>query len=113
MDVLILVWILVRIRVLDHAARGLRFQDDPRAIALFQIVGDLHAGAGRGPRFGPEFDVGVRLITVDGNAADIHVHGADVQITNGSKVLNDASADGIIVALLLLAAAGDAEGGEC
>ena len=113
MNVLILVRILVWIGVLDHPTIGLRFQDDPGAIALLQIVSDLHSGTGRGSRFRPEFDFGVRLIPVNGNATDIHVHGADVEVTDGSKVLKDAGADSIVVALLLLAAASDSEDGEC
>lgn len=113
MDVLILMRILVWIGVLDHSASGLRFQDDPGAIALFQIVGDLHAGTGSGSRFRPEFDIGVRLIPVDGNAADIHIHGADVQSADGGEVLKDTGAYGLLVALLFFAATGGGESSEC
>jgi len=105
--------VLIRIGVLNHAARGLRFQNDPGAVPLFQIVRDLHAGAGRSACLRPEFNFGVRLIPVHGNTANIHVHGADVQSTDGVEVLKDAGADGVIIALLLLAAASGAEGDEC
>ncbi len=98
--------------MLDHAARGLRFQDDPGAIALFQIVSDLHAGAGCSASLGPELDFGMRLISIDGNAADIHVDGADVQVADGGEVLKDAGANGILVALLFFAADCDRERGE-
>jgi len=81
---LTLVRVLVWIRMLDHASRGLRLQDDPQTIALFQIIGDLHACAGRSSALWTELDIGMCLISADGNAADIHLHGADVQRANRS-----------------------------
>lgn len=112
MNVLILVRILVWIRMLDRAASGLRFQDEPGAIAFFQVISDLHARAGGGSGLRAEFDFGVSLIAVDGNAADVHLHGADVEGANGGQVLQDAGADGVIVAGLVLATACGEEGSE-
>ena len=112
MNVLILMWILVWIRMLNHTTSGLRFQDDPGAIALFQIVSDLHARAGRSSSLGAEFDFSVGLIAVDGNAADVHFHGTDVEGANDGQVLQDTSADGVFVVRLLLAPADGEECGE-
>ena len=112
MNVLILMWILVWIWMLNHSSSGLRFQDDPGAISLFQIVSDLHARAGSSSRFGAEFDFGVGLIAVDGNAADVHFHRADVEGANGSQVLQNAGADGVVVVGVLLASAYGEECGE-
>ena len=112
MNGLILVRILTRVGVLDHPAHRLCFQNDPGPIALLEIVGDLHACSLRGPGLGPEFDVGVRLIPVDGNTADIHVHGAHVKRADSSEVLQDAGANGVLVARLLFASAGGNERGR-
>jgi len=109
---LILMRILVRIRVLHHASSGLRFQDGPGAIMLFQIVGDLHTATGRGAGLRPELNLGMGLASVNGNIANIHLHGADVQRADGLQVLQDAGTNGVIVAGLVLASANGAEGGE-
>ncbi len=112
MYVLILVRVLVGIGMLDHAARRLRFENEPRTVALFQVIGNLHASPLGRPGFGPEFNFGVGLIAVDGNLLDIHYHGAHVEGTNSSKVLHDSGANGIIVILLLLASAGGQKRGK-
>jgi len=109
---LTLMRVLVRIRMLDHASCGLRLQDDPQTVALFQIIGDLHACTGRPSALWTELDFGMGLIPSDGNAADIHLHGADIQRANCGQMLQDASADGVLVALLFLASANGAESGE-
>ena len=111
MNVLILMRILIGIGVLDHPASGLRFQNDPIAVAFLEIVSDLHACALGRAVLGPEFDPSVRLIPVDRNAANIHFHGADVERAYTRQVLHDAGADGIAVALLFLAPAGGNERG--
>jgi hypothetical protein len=113
MNGLILMWVLVGIGVLHGAAGGLRFQHGPGALMLFQIVSDLHACAGRGAGLGPEFDLRMGLIPVNGNVANIHLHGADVQRADGLQVLQDAGTNGVVVAWLRLASAHAAEGGEC
>jgi hypothetical protein len=110
---LILMRILVWIGVLHRASRGLRFKHGPGAVALFQIVGDLHACAGGRAGLGPEFDLGMGLVSVDGNVADIHLHGADVQRADGRQVVQDAGTDGVIIARVVLTSADGAEGGEC
>ena len=112
MNVLILVRILVWIGMLDHASSGLCFKDDPGTIAFFQIVSDLHARAGGGSGLGTEFNFGVGLVAVDGNAADVHLHGANVKRANGGQVLQDAGANSVSVAGLVLASAGGKERGE-
>jgi len=112
MNVLSLVWILVRVRMLHHASSGLRFQDDPGTIAFFQIVSDLHARTRGGSGLRAEFDLGVGLIAVDGKAADIHLHGADVERANGGQMLQDAGADGVSVIRLVLASTDMEKGGE-
>jgi hypothetical protein len=101
--VLTLVGILVWIRMLDHATSRLRFLDDPRTIAFLQIIGYLHARPRRRAGLWPEFNFGVRLIPIDGNAPDIHLHGAHIESAHAVEVLQDAGADGVVVARLLLA----------
>jgi len=105
MNVLILVWVLIGVGVLDHAACGLRFQHDPGAFALLEIVSNLHARAGGPAGLGPELNLGVRLISVDGDTAEIHVHSADVERANTREVLHDAGANGVAIAGLFLATA--------
>src|SRR5260370_17867185 len=112
MSVLILVRILVWVRMLDRASSGFRFQDDPGAIAFFQIVRDLHACAGGGSGLGTEFDFGMCLIAFDGNAVDVHLHGSDVERANGGQGLRDAGAGGVRFARLLLASPYMGEGAE-
>ena len=105
MYVLILVRVLIGIGMLDHAARRLRFENDPRTVALFQVIGNLHASPLGRPGFGPEFNFGVGLIAVDGNLLDVHHHGAHVEGADSGEVLHDSGANGVIVILLLLASA--------
>jgi len=108
----ILMRVLVWIWVLHAPSRSLRFQDGPGTITFFQIVSDLHACTGGGSGLRAEFDFGTGLITVDRNAADIHVHGADIQGANGGQVLQDAGADGVLIVGLFLASVGEEEGYE-
>jgi len=113
MYVWILLRIFVRIRMLDHPAGRLRFLHDPRSVAFLQIVGDLHARSRRTAGLWPELNFGVRLIAVDGNAADVHLHGAYIESAHAVKVQHDACANGVVVALLLLASgAKQLRGGE-
>src|SRR5216684_4071624 len=112
MHVLILMRIPVRIRMLDHPAGRLRFLDQPRAIAFLQIIADLHARTRRRAGLWPEFNFGVRLVSIDGNASDIHFHGADIKSANAVEVLHDAGANGVVVGLLLPACAGNENSGE-
>src|SRR6266852_195228 len=112
MHVLILMRIFVRIRMLDHPASRLCFLDQPRAIAFLQIIADLHARARRRAGLWPEFNFGMRLVSIDGNASDIHFHGADIESANAVEVLHDAGANGLVVGLLLLASAGNENRGE-
>ena len=112
MHILTLVRVLIRIRMLDHAATSLRFENDPRAVALFQVIGNLHASPLGSAGLGPEFYIGVRLIAVDGNRSDIHHHGAHVERANSGEVLHDSGANGVVVILLLLASAGGEKRGE-
>src|SRR5258705_2220546 len=112
MHVLILVRVLIRIRMLDHAATSLRFENDPRTVALFQVIGNLPASPLGRAGLGPEFNFGVRLIAVDGNRSDIHHHGAHVERADSSEVLHDSGANGVIVILLLLASADGEKRGE-
>jgi hypothetical protein len=112
MHILTLVRVLIRIRMLDHAATSLRFENDPRAVALFQVIGNLHASPLGSAGLGPEFNIGVRLIAVDGNSSDIHHHGAHVERANSGEMLHDSGANGVVVILLLLASAGGEKRGE-
>src|ERR1700737_1892041 len=112
MHVLILMRILARIRMLDHSAGRLRFLNDPRTIAFLQIIGDLHARIRRRAGLWPEFNFGVRLIPIDGNASDIHFHGAHIEGAHAVEVLHDAGANGLVVGLLFLASAGNENRGE-
>jgi hypothetical protein len=112
MYVLILVRVLIGIGMLDHATSCLRFENEPRPIALFQVIGNLHASPLGRPGFGPEFNFGVGLIAIDGNLLDIHHHGAHVEGAYSSEVLHDSCANGVIVILLLLASAGGEKRGK-
>jgi len=112
MYVLILVRVLIRIGMLDHAARRLRFENKPGAVAFFQVIGNLHARPLGRPGLGPEFNVGVGLIAVDGNLLDIHHHGAHVEGAYSREVLHDSGANGVVVILLFLASTGDEKRGE-
>jgi len=98
--------ILTGVWMLNHPTGGLRFLDYPSAIAFFQIVSDLHSGSRRRPGFGSENNFRVRLVAIDGNVLNVHIHGAHVESAHAIEVLQDASADGIVVARLLLATAG-------
>ena len=104
-------WIFAGVRMLNHSAGGLRFLNYPRAITFFQIIGDLHARTGGCAGLGPKDNLGVRLIAIDGNASDIHIHGAHVERTDAVEMLKDAGANGVIVARLLLATAAEQESG--
>jgi hypothetical protein len=106
MYILIPVRVLIGIRMLDHAASRLRFENDPRTVALFQVIGNLHASPLGRAGLRPEFDIGVGQIAVDGNLLDIHHHGAHIEGAYSSEVLHDSGANGVIVILLLLASAG-------
>src|SRR5437879_12084653 len=64
MHILVLMRIFIRIRMLDHPADRLRFLHDPRAIAFFQVVGDLHARSSWCASFWAEYNLGVRLIAI-------------------------------------------------
>src|SRR5713101_1032848 len=105
MYVLILVRILVGIGMLDHPTDRLGLENDPSAIALFQIVGNLHSCARRRAGLWPELDLGVRLVAIDGNTPYIHLQGAHVERADIGKVLADAGANGVVYALLFLATA--------
>ena len=107
----ILVRILIRVRM-DHAAKRLRFLNHPSAIAFFKIVANLHSSALRGTVLWAELDFGMSLIAVDGDAANVHVHGVHVERADAREMLHDARADGVIFALLFFAAAGGEEQGE-
>ncbi len=91
--------------MLDHPADRLRFLNHPRTIPFLQIIGDLHSRSRRCTGFGPEYNLGARLIPTDGNASDIHFNGAHIESTEAVEVLHDAGANGVVVAVLLLAAA--------
>src|SRR5260370_231584 len=108
MHVLILMRIPVWIRMLDHPAGRLRFLNQPRAIAFLQIIADLHARARSRAGLWPEFNFGVRLVSIDGNASDFHFHGADIKSANAVEVLYDAGANGLVVGLLFLASDNEA-----
>src|SRR5713226_3607450 len=113
MHIFILTRILIRIRMLNHPAVGLSFLHHPRTIAFLQVIGDLHTRSSRCARLRPEYHLSMRLIAIDGNASDIHFHGAYIESTNRHEVLHDSGANGVVVARLLLASATNQEcGGE-
>ena len=110
MHVLILVRILAGIGVLHCPAKSLRLQHDPCAIALFEIVANLHPRAGRAAGLGPELDFCMSLGSVDGDAANIHVHGGHVERAHTGKMLHDGSADGVVIARSFLATGSNKQG---
>jgi len=65
----IVVWILSRIGMLDHSASSLRFQNQPSAIALLQVVRDLHSCSRWSAGFRAEFHFGVRQTPINRNAS--------------------------------------------
>src|SRR6266478_2922399 len=106
-------WIRVWVRMLDHLACRLRFLHYPRAIAFFQIVGNLHSRSRRCAGLWPEYNFGARLIPIDGNGSHFHFHGAHVEGAYAVAVLQDAGANGVVVAWLVFASSGNQEtGGE-
>src|SRR5712691_1541881 len=54
----------------------------------------------------------MRLIAIDGNGSDIHFHGAHIESAYGVEMLQDASANGVVVARLLPATARKKGGGK-
>src|SRR5216684_4372381 len=105
-------WVRVWVRMLDHPAYRLRFLDHPRATAFLQIVSDLHSRSWGRAGLWPEYNFGARLIPIDGNASHFHFHGAHVEGAHAVEVLQDAGANGVVVARLLLATACKKCGGE-
>jgi len=103
MHVRVLVRVLAGVGVLNHSASGLRFLDDPRTIALFQVVGNLHSRAFLRTIFRTEDDFGMCLIAVDGHAANVHVHGAHVERAHSVKMLQNTGANGVIIGPLFAA----------
>src|SRR6267143_1119566 len=112
MYVLFQMRVLIGIRMLDHAASRLRLENDPCTVALFQVIGNLHARPLGRTGLGSEFNFGVRLIAVDGNTSDIHHHGVHVERANSGEMLHDSGANGVVVILLLFASAGGEKRGE-
>ena len=104
MDGLIGAWVLTCIGVLDPT-EWLRFQDNPRGAAFFEVVRDLHPPTLRAAVFGTKLDFSVRLIASDGHAAHVHVHCANIERADGSQVLQNSRADGVIVVRLFFAGA--------
>src|SRR6267142_2512427 len=104
-------WIRVWVRMLDHPACRLRFLHYPRAIAFFQIIGNLHSRSLGCASLWPEYNFGVRLIPIDGNASDFHFHGTHVEGAYAVEVQQDAGANGVVVARLLLASSDHQESG--
>ena len=77
---------------------------DPKAILLFQGIGDLHPGALRRSGLWLEFHLRLGLVALDGNTGDVHVHRVEIQRFQGSEVLIDTGPDGVGIAFPLLAA---------
>jgi hypothetical protein len=97
----ILVRVLIGIRMLDHAPEGLGLEDDPCALAFFEVISNLHALALRSAVLRPEFDFGVGLFAGDRDGAHIRVHGTHVK---RCEMVRDTRVDGLPVALLLASA---------
>lgn len=105
MHVRIRMRILIWVGVLNRAPQRLGFQYYPRAFSFFKVVGHLHARASYPTRLWTKFNFRMCLVPVDRYAANIHVHGAHIQIADGIQVLQDAGANGRTVACLLPARA--------
>src|SRR6267143_2693087 len=104
-------WIRIWVRMLNHPAGWLRFLHYPRATAFFQIVGNLHSRSRRCAGLWPEYHFGVRLIPIDGHGSHFHFHGAHIEGTHAVEVLQDAGANGVVVAWLVFASSGNQESG--
>lgn len=109
MYILILMRILIGVGVLNHAPERLRFQYHPRAFLFLKVVSDLHARAGCPTRLWAKLYLRMSFIAVDGDATNIHIHGAHIQSADGIQVLKDGGSDRCAVACLLLARAGAKE----
>src|SRR5260370_35173339 len=73
MHVWILMRVFVRIRMLDHPARGLRFLNDPCTIAFLQMIGHRHAPSRRTSGLWPKFTFGLRLLATDDNVSHVRL----------------------------------------
>ena len=89
--------------MLHPAAERLTLQDDPSIAALFEVVSDLHAAARRAASFDAKLDLRMGLIAGDRNAAQIHVHRAHIERADGSQVLENSCASGVVIICLLAA----------
>ena len=98
MHVLILLRVLAGIWVLHGSAKRLRFEHDPCAIAFLEIVSHLHSGSRRSACFGTELHFRMRLISVNRNAANVHVHSSHVEGAHAGKVLHDRRSDSVAIA---------------
>ena len=88
----------------DHSAGGLSLEYDPCAIPFFEIVGNLHSRSRWRACLRAELHVCVCLIPVDRSAFEIHIHRVHVQRTDSPQVLHDSRTNGLVIALLSLAA---------
>ena len=57
--------ILAGIGMLNHSAQRLCFQHDPSAVAFFEVVRYMHAGARRAAILRAKLHLCVRLVAVD------------------------------------------------
>ena len=96
--------ILARRWMLDRSSGRLSILYNPKAVLLFQRIGDLHPGALRRSGLWLELHLRLCLVALNGHINDIHVHGVQIQRFQGCQVLMDAGAYGIGIAFLFLAA---------
>lgn len=101
----VVVRVFCGIGMLNHAAEWLGLHDDPPVVTLLQVVSHLHPGTGGAVVLWAKLDLGVGLIAIDGNTANVQIHGAHVEGADGGQVLQDTGADSVLVTRLLLAGA--------
>ena len=74
----------------------------PLLVAFFHGVRDAHTGTRRSSRLRHIFHLRLRRISVDGDAVQIHVHGAEIDGLQPRQMLTNALADGVVLAGLFL-----------
>src|ERR1700687_4600329 len=75
------------------ATAGVRLDDEPRAVTLFQSIGKLH---GAGAVLGMKFDLCPCMSTVNGDLLHFRVEGLKIQVSIVSDARLDDGADGVI-----------------
>src|SRR5579871_4305047 len=94
--------------MLNHSAGSRLLDDFPIPFLLFELIRNLHRGAGGCAGLGTEADVGGGLVILNRDIREVGVHRLEIQGAERRKMLADGGANRLVVAWLLLAS-GDEE----